>query len=87
MPKIKPEFEDPRLPGERYMCEVPGPFEMDLEPLDEGDLWSIYTGSHQGRPCQFRLAAIADWYLEGSSDSDRFGLTLVGLFRYTSMSY
>lgn len=88
MQKLKSSYEDLRLPGEQYMCDAAGPFKMDLDTqeLDEDSMWQTCKGTHQGRPCLFRTAAIADWHLDDPSKADSVGYTVIGLYRYTSKS-
>lgn len=84
MPKLKPEYDDFRLPGEQYTCDVAGPFEMQLDTItSEEDFWSTCRGSHQGRSCVFRFAAVANWHLDGSPSAEQLGATIVRLFRYS----
>jgi hypothetical protein len=67
MARLKPEYEDLRMRGEQYTCDVAGPFEMRLDAIiSRADFWSTCRGTHQGRPCMFRFATVANWHLEGT---------------------
>ncbi len=83
MPKLKPEYHDPRLPGEHYTCDFPDPFNMNLDTIMPADeLWSTCLGSHQDRPCVFRFGAIATWHLDDPQSDSTLGATIIRLFRY-----
>lgn len=75
--------------GEFYAGTVAGRLVFDIHnfQMDEANLWAYHQGSHNGRPCEVRLATIACFHLNGLEDPDRIGAAVITLVRYTSTSY
>ena len=82
MIRIKEEFASEIRPGERYIGELPGPLKINLDRPRQAGMWTVFPATLQGKACRVRIAAIANWYLDGVENPGAMGATIIGLLSF-----